>query len=271
MSYTFRPGMRYRMPTHFGPFPGPRQIPAGKPNDPTRSPRCRLATATALTEREALEKLLPPGFTLDGEPTLSIAFEEITEIDWLAGRGYNTFGVRCPVLYAGKREQVHGNLLFVLWENLADPIISGREELGFNKIYCELPEPTVLAGDYRYRAGWLGHQFFEMSLSGLTEQPAPSTAPRPSLHYKYFPKTGAPGEADAAYVTMTPTASPNTTIEKRIAGNVKFSFRESTWEQLPTLYHIVNAFAALPLLEFRGGAVTWTRGGKDLSDQRIVE
>ena len=34
------------------------------------------------------------------------------------------------------------SFLVVLWENLTDPILTGREELGFSKIYCEIPEPN---------------------------------------------------------------------------------------------------------------------------------
>ena len=39
-------------------------------------------------------------------------------INWLAGRGYNTLGVRFPARYCGKRDQVSGSYLAVLWEKL---------------------------------------------------------------------------------------------------------------------------------------------------------
>ena len=39
MSYRFEAGRIYRMPTHFGPAPGPRQLPDGVVPDPKHSPR----------------------------------------------------------------------------------------------------------------------------------------------------------------------------------------------------------------------------------------
>jgi hypothetical protein len=37
MSYRFEAGRIYRMPTHFGPAPGPRQLPGDVVIDPKRS------------------------------------------------------------------------------------------------------------------------------------------------------------------------------------------------------------------------------------------
>ena len=45
MAYTFQPGARYRMPTHFGPAPGPRSVPADVVIDHTRYPLTTAVTA----------------------------------------------------------------------------------------------------------------------------------------------------------------------------------------------------------------------------------
>jgi hypothetical protein len=50
MPYQFESGRIYRMPTHFGLAPGPRQIPAEANADSTRSPRKMLISASFLTE-----------------------------------------------------------------------------------------------------------------------------------------------------------------------------------------------------------------------------
>jgi hypothetical protein len=270
MSYDFLRGRRYRMPTHFGPFPGPRQIPEGKPNDPRRSPTRWVTAVTARTSREALSDLVPPAFEVDADPVIVVEHEELSDVDWLAGRGYSTLGVRCPVTYHGAGGEVRGNLLLVLWENLADPIISGREELGFSKLYCELPPGEVAAGSRRCLASWLGTRFFEMGVSDLQPAPLRPAAGRDTLHYKYMPRTGEIGAADAAYVTATPAANSLRTVVSHHAGNGSFAFRHCTWEELPTLSHIVNRLAEIPLQGIVSASVTLTRGGKDLSDQRIV-
>ena len=140
------------MPTHFGPRTGPRQGPGGRQFENIDSPRTTRISVSFLSNSAQLEALLPPGFTLDGEPVVTIAASYMTEIEWLAGRGYNTLGVSFPASFQGQEDGVSGSFLTVLWENLTDPIITGREELGFAKIYCELPPPTALNDDYRLTA-----------------------------------------------------------------------------------------------------------------------
>ena len=50
MSYQFEAGRIYRMPTHFGPAPGPRQMPDDVVGDPKRSPQ-RLSIGREFPDR----------------------------------------------------------------------------------------------------------------------------------------------------------------------------------------------------------------------------
>jgi hypothetical protein len=93
MTYRFERGRLYRMPTHFGPAPGPRQMPPEANAEPTRSPRKTLVAASFLSDPNSLEQLLPPGSTLVGEPVVTVEFHYMTDIDWLAGRGYTMIHV----------------------------------------------------------------------------------------------------------------------------------------------------------------------------------
>ncbi len=79
MSYQFEAGRIYRMPTHFGPAPGPRQMPDDIVADPKRSPRRLSVAASFLTDPAALERHLPEGFTLAGEPVVTVEFHHMTE------------------------------------------------------------------------------------------------------------------------------------------------------------------------------------------------
>jgi hypothetical protein len=200
----------------------------------------------------------------------------MTEIEWLAGRGYNTLGVSFPAIFTGKRDRAVGSFLTVLWENLADPIITGREELGFSKIYCELPEPRVCQGETDCIASWLGFKFMDLKIRGLTRLPADEIPAAPgvktdgTLHFKYMPKTGEWGSADVSYAVLTPAETPNRVVQERWHGEGTVQFHKATWEDLPTMFHIVNAFHALEILEYRGASVVKTVGSKDLSDQRIL-
>ena len=277
MPYQFIPGKMYRMPTHFGPRTGPRQGPDGRKFENKNTPKTTSIAINFLTNSEQLEMLLPERFKLAGEPVVTVAASYMTEIEWLAGRGYNVLGVSFLATFKGEQDQVTGRFLTVLWENLTDPIITGREELGFAKIYCDLPEPAVFQGERHLIASWLGFKFLDLKVYNLRPQSATEIADlvndqtsAGTLHYKYMPRTGEWGAADAAYACLTPATSPNSVIKERWIGEGTVQFHRARWEDMPTQYNIVNTFYDLEIKEYRGASVTKSTGAKDLSDQRIL-
>ncbi len=277
MPYPLNPDKMYRMPTHFGPSAGPRQGPDGRKFQCVDNPLGTAYSVSFLTESSQLEAFLPPGFSLDGEPVVTVSSNHMTEIEWLAGRGYNVLGVSFPARFDGERDRVRGSFLTVLWENLTDPILTGREEIGFSKIYCELPPPTKLRGDYHLIASWLGFKFLDMrigDLRALSEAEISarqaSAASDGTLHYKYMPRTGDWGRHDIAYPVLTPAGNSNLRVLEHRVGAGSVQFHRARWEDMPTQYNIVNAFADLEIREYRGASVTRTIGGKDISDQRML-
>ena len=278
MPYSLKPKTMYLMPTHFGPMSGPRQGPGGEMGAFGVDQRKTRAFAVSfLSERSQLEALAPPGFEVVGEPVVTVALTHMSEIDWLAGRGYSTLGVTFQARFKGQRDRATGPLLLVLWENLTDPILTGREQLGFSKIYCELPEPVIHGGETHCTASWLGFRFMDMRLTNLVEveETAASAAPpddgslRGTLHYKYVPKTGEWGEADSEYAVLSPQ-NPPVSEPQRWQGKGSVTFHHARWEDLPTQYMIVNALHELEVKECRGATVTHGVGGRDLIDQRIL-
>ena len=278
MPYQFQPGRMYRMPTHFGPSLGPRQGEAGRKFANLDSPKITAWSVSFLTNRQQLEELLPEGFGLGTEPIVTIEITYMTEIEWLAGRGYNTLGVSFPVVFHGKKDHISGNFLTVLWENLTDPILTGREELGYAKIYCEIPEPRIYQGQTHFTASWMGFKFMDLKIWNLTQLSQKETTAllnKPKndgiLHYKYIPKTGEWGKPDISYATLTPSTNPNQVVKEICQGEGKVEFHQATWEDLPTMFSIVNAFHNLEIKEYRGAMMVKTVGGKDLSDQCILQ
>src|SRR5262249_39205086 len=152
MPYKFEPGRIYRMPTHFGPAPGPRQMPPEAVVDATRSPRKTLISTSFLTDGSALERRIPERFALAGDPVVTVEFHYMTDIDWLAGRAYTMIHVWWPVTFMGEEDHVVGRFLAVMWENLADPIITGRGEIGQPKLFADIPPLSSDRGTYRCEA-----------------------------------------------------------------------------------------------------------------------
>ncbi len=276
MSYTFDPNQMYRMPTHFGPATGPRRGPDGRKFHCTDNPKTTAIEVSFLSKAKQLESLLPPGFSLHGDPIVTVKASYMKEIEWLAGRGYNMLGVSIPARFSGQQDQTVGPFLLVLWENLADPIITGREELGFSKIYCELPELSVMPDSAAAQAAWLGFSFLDMQVRDLKPRSAASAEVADThtdgiMHYKYMPRTGAWGTADAEYAVLTPATGFNTTMQEDLIGDGVLKWNPARWEDLPTFYQAVNALAELEVEEFLGGSLTRSVGAKDLSDQRILK
>lgn len=272
MSYELDPNRIYRMPTHFGPSLGPRQGLDGKGYECVSSPRQLIVEATFEADGRSINAWLPPGFEPVESATITFAFVYMTDIEWLAGRGYNTFGVRYPARFNGAEGTVQGEFLAVLWENRAEPIITGREELGFSKLYCELPESCREGGRIRCTASWESTVFAVLDVSALAPgSPLPPVRDSAGLlHYKYLPRTGQWGQADAQYAVLTPAAAPNCRLEESERGTASIEFFPAEWHALPTLYREVSALASLEIGTCLGAQVLRTVGFKDLRDQRIL-
>ena len=144
--------------------------PDGRRYDCRDGPKVTAVAVNFLTHPEQLAALLPQRFEVGPQPIVTVYATYMKQIEWLAGRGYNTLGVTFPAVFQGDVDRAEGQFLAVLWENLADPIISGREELGFSKVYCELPEPNVLVGGMKCQASWLGFTFLDLKVQNLTPQ-----------------------------------------------------------------------------------------------------
>ena len=267
----------YRMPYGFGPTCGPRQGPDGKAFDWTNATRRTIATSF-LSDAACLERLLPPGFSLFGEPVVTVEFHVLGNLAWLAGRGYSMLQVKFPARFAGARDAASGSFMSVLWEDLADPILSGREELGFAKLWCDLPPPRGHNGRIFCHGSWLSHVFAEIEVSDLEEAPA-AMPPMPGLeglkndgilHYKYFPATQDWGEAAVAHACLSP-AGGTMKVERLQLGKGTVRFAPTSWDQMPTQFHIISALAALPQIEDRGARVIDILGGSDYADQRRLD
>ena len=279
MSYKLDPNERYRMPTHFGPSPGPRNVPSNIAIDHKKYPLTTAVTVRFRTDAAALEAMLPPGFELAGEPIVSIDFAYMDQIQWLAGRGYNICLLSWPTIFKGKRDTVTGRFAAVLFENFADPIITGRDELGHPKIYCEIPRPVVLDDTWTCRLSWDGHEFLRVDVDNLgNKQPTTEFVQTDGwVQYKYIPGTPPEAGPDCAYATQSPDpldpdAHTNMTIDERRWGRGQVAFRESRWEDMPTVHHVANAFAALPVQEVLMAAVTHVTGWiGDVGDTRRLD
>jgi hypothetical protein len=255
----------YRMPVEFGPAPGPRNLPEGHRHRRYEKNTLTL-TLSARTDPDALARLLPPGFTVEAPARIELALLVLSDIGWLAGRGYNIAIVLLPARWRGE-ENITGAFVPVLWESMAEPILTGRDELGWPKIFADIPAPVVENGNWQAHAAWEGFAFLQMSAGGFAVGEPPPPA-RPMMFHKYVPRTGEWGQADVDYFTVTAPDGPAPEVKSVACGQGRFAFRRARWEDMPTQYPIVNALADLPLTDFGPAWLVETSGGSDASGQR---
>jgi hypothetical protein len=72
------------------------------------------------------------------------------------------------------------------------------------------------------------------------------------MGWRYLPAVGGFGAA-----LSEPTTFPSeNVITEALVGEGEVDWNHLTWEQNPTQFHIVNALADLPILEYRPAIVT---------------
>lgn len=270
--YSFVPGRVYRMPTHFGPALGPRQGVGGATYSAAGEQWTNVSVRFE-TDPDALRAVMPPSFRIR-LPHVTVRFAYGSQVEWLAGRGYHLLAVTAAVTFEGTRDRIDGDLLLVMWENSTEPMLSGREELGFNTVHADIPFPEQGDGTLRCAASWDGCRFAEATVTGL--RPAGRVGDDETwagdglLSRKYVPRTGVPGVADADYVTFTPPAPGASRVVAKLTGAGEARFNTVTFEDMPTQFPIVNQLAALPSRRVIEATVLVERGASDLSATRIV-
>lgn len=261
-----------RMPTFFGRQGGPRQQVFSLDRHPYTEGTTLSSWIAIHADSSQLTALLPHAFEL-AEPLLIIEGASLSRLPWLAGRGYELISVSVPVVFVGQGSRIVGRLELVTWENHADPIVSGREELGFNKVFadeitCEVDEA---AGLVNWSASWGGTRFlhFEVLLdSPLTSMPTWRSGP--TFHHRVLPRTGQWGELEVEQITANTDATAAMSLVSARRGSGSARFVAGTFQELPTLVHIVNALAGIPLGEVRDAGHAVLTGWSDLAEMKIV-
>ena len=173
---------------------------------------------------------------------------------------------------AGRRAD--GEFLSVLWENLCEPILTGREELGFSKIYCELPSLRRIGNTLEMMRAGKVSAFSRAVVEHVSHQRgrrlAALSAPRQrhaSLEIILRRENGIGKTFAIPFFRRAADPdgfAPTKTVEAFSADAV-ILFANARWEDMPTQYMIVNALAALPLYEARGATITSRSGQRPQS------
>lgn len=250
--FEFKAKASYVMPAHFGP----------RPMNPKASGWYRDVTSMVIsyvTDRESLARHLPAPFEVGEEAIVSVFYARNRQVDWLAGHGYNMIAVNAGAVFNGAKDTLKGDYTLVMWENLTDPILTGRELQGIPKVYADIPDHSVIAGEWRASASHFGHKIVDMAITNLRDATEDEIQQELEVQGENVPMAWRylPGVSGFGRTTSEPTVYPsqNEFTSVRI-GEGSIAWHELTWEQNPTQFHIANALAALPILEQKPALVT---------------
>ena len=217
------------------------------------------------TEPEQIEALLPEGFTSNA-PVISVQACEFANIGWLSGHTYNLINVSTPVHFKGDRDDIDGDLVLVMFENHADPIVAGRDGIGYSKIYADIPRFSHYEGKYTARASSWNFPFMKLQIdvNGEAEDPEMmaelAAKSQGKMNYRYIPSVDDITVPDVEYPVFNPKkwdkpADYKWEIKppqsKFCKGTVEFY--EPEWEDMPTYYRVGKALADFKIKRFLGG------------------
>lgn len=283
------PELYFRMPIAFGPSPGPRQDIWGNPR-PSLAQTFVTASIKFKTSATFLKNLFPTeSFSFKSPGSVAYASFSITTLGnmvWLGGGGYNHFGLYIHGVQYTKKDgtTIDGTYMPLLFESLADPIVSGRDELGMPKVYCAI-DIHRRSKSYRMQASWQGAKFCDFTLEGLSSvDPATEKGTIGGesdygiLVYKYIPAVGRDmrGKSDCEYPVVVPheeesSVVPSTVKYVTLAEKAGVRFDKLDLDALPTLHHIVSVLADVPIYEVVKAKVVEGTGVPDVSSARRIE
>lgn len=246
--YTLETTRSYTMPT-CGTFRAPKPWEAGG----MRYGRITSVSVRFRTDRAAIEQCLPQPFRATDDCLISVTLQKCEDVDWLGGRSYNLVGVDAAAIFDGQRDRnVHGSYSIVMWEDMCEPILGGREHSGVPKIFGDIDAIQTAGGAWECKISRFSHQFLAFGATDL--KPLDSAACRKMeqdkrdatwMCLKYIPRLENDG-ADVSYATVYPSSGQ---CARAWTGQGNIRFSPATFKQVPTQHEVINLLAGLPVRE----------------------
>jgi acetoacetate decarboxylase len=215
---------------------------------------------TQTTDGDRLADYLPKGFELLA-PELSIGYNQLRDVEPLAGRSYNLVQITVPARFNGKCDRLEGTFPLVIWENNTEMITGGREEDGQPKIYADIEDLHRQDQSYFANVSLYGNTFLRLEMEGgrpiegqRLEQAKAGARSFNVFGYRVIPKVGAPG-VELSQPILYPQGFK---LESLWEGSGTVQWIKQRPEQNPRQWDIIEALAELPVKAT--APVTMTKG-----------
>lgn len=213
--------------------------------------------------------------------TASFTVETLSNMAWLGGGGYDLLAfyiheVRVTDSNGKMRRGIYCPLML---ENLTDPIITGREELGIPKLYSDI-NIEESATHCSVKIGWRGNTFANFSWKNLTKIEKGHTLTPPEapdseglLFHKYMPSHQIGKSICENDILLPDKGEKTSSIQSQRVSlpiETEFKIEDLGVKILPTLHHIVSRLAELPIFEILGGSMVESLGVTDFSEVEVL-
>lgn len=241
--FEFKEGYSYHMPVHF------RGMPAGKAVDPVYGDVFVLSADIA-TEMDALAQFVPKDFEIL-EPVVNVMYNNCRGVDWMSHGEYRLLQFGVPVRYLGNDEGLTGLYQLMLWEDKAEPILTGREDTGQPKMFADISIERRWEDHWFVRASYEGTTFLRLDFwdkeaVGADEIAARNQATRRAnaFGWRYIPNVSG-GGATLSHAVLCPSEAH---VDELWRGEAKITWMQyDLWENIIQA-PIILGLSSLPIL-----------------------
>jgi acetoacetate decarboxylase len=207
-------------------------------------------TVTYETEASALLPYIPKELVLL-KPEITVTLAQNRQLPWLGGRTYNLISVSVPVFHSAS--SLNTSFAMVLWENMTEPILSGRESTGVSKLFADIEYTKVGNATKTVTASWDKTSFLRFSTDAvLPPFPVPYQISVDEVMLRTFPKPGSFVDAEVYEWVHYPTDVNVTANGVGAACSVEWlpgrTTKKVDFMEMPTQFHIINVLASIPVV-----------------------
>jgi acetoacetate decarboxylase len=194
---TLNPNTKYDMPAAFGKSIYPLV---------THCPDLQLISTSFETTADAIESLLPRHLAPTDSKLVRVNRLRYRGIDYLASRGYEEIVVAVDARHEYEGKVINAPYIVCVWVDEIPSILSGREALGYPKLYAEIPQWVELEDRIRFQASEYGTKFIDgevRKLKPLSDSAlAKISAGVSELNFGWKYIQGPEGTIDADYIVL---------------------------------------------------------------------
>jgi hypothetical protein len=279
--------LHWRQPVVFGPMPGPRQH--LQQMDPIAEMLLETSSLAATIKFKTSATLLRNMFPSksysfvcpDTVALASLTIRSMKNVEWLCGGSYESMSFQ---IHGVKYTQSDGSILRgsycpVIFENDIDSIVTGREELGLPKLFSDIDIQATSSKTLEVSVSQRGVKWASFWLRGLSER---RSSEHPQLEKTNSDSSiGEDGLLVHKYITTTAEIQHRDKFDAEYDIFIPCQLTKVDWHQesldagfvffprgkqeLPTLHHIVDRLAEVPVFEIVDASLTHEQGTQGMS------